>query len=164
MVATLIPRQSIPRQSIPDRTQLPARHLAAVGTAAPARCGGEDAPLAPVIRLPRRVDPAVYRRRRLLAGGCLLLAVAAVLILGQLIQAGIGGGPLPTTGAAATSAGTMIPAGARQYVVRPGDTVWSIANALDPNGDERPLVDALVKELHGATLYPGEVVSLPAGT
>jgi nucleoid-associated protein YgaU len=106
----------------------------------------------------------VYRRRRLLAGGLLLLAVAAVLIFAQLIQAGIGGGPLPTTGAAATSAGPMIQAGARQYVVRPGDTVWSIANALDHGGDERPLVDALVKELHGATLYPGQVVTLPAGS
>src|SRR3974390_491135 len=70
----------------------------------------------------RRAPAAVYRRRRLLAGGLALLAVAAVLIGGQLIQAGIGGGPLATTGAAAGPG--MIHAGATEYIVRPGDTLW----------------------------------------
>src|SRR5215472_11423581 len=84
----------------------------------------------------RRHEPAVYRRRRLLAAGLTLLAIAAVLIVAQLIQAGIGGGPLATTGAAAGSG--VIPAGATEYVVRPGDTLWSIAAALAPGRDERP--------------------------
>ena len=108
-----------------------------------------------------RHDPAVYRRRRLLAAGLTLLAVAAVLILAQLIQAGIGGGPLTTTGAAAGSG--VIPAGATEYVVRPGDTLWSIAAALAPGRDERPIVDALAHQLGTSTLYPGEQITLPAG-
>ncbi len=108
---------------------------------------------------PRRLDPAVYRRRRLLAAGLFLLAIAAVLIVAQLIQAGIGGGPLTTTGAAAGPG--MIQAGTTDYVVRPGDTLWSIAANLAPGRDERPLVDQLARETHGASLYPGEVIPLP---
>lgn len=107
----------------------------------------------------RRLAPAVYRRRRLLAAGLSLLAIAAVLILVQLIQAGIGGGPLTTTGAAAGPG--MIPAGTTEYVVRPGDTLWSIAARLAPGRDERPLVDRLVAETHGASIYPGQVITLP---
>lgn len=110
----------------------------------------------------RREQAAVYRRRRLLAGGLLLLAIAAVLIVVQLIQAGIGGGPLTTTGAAAGPG--LIPAGATEYVVRPGDTLWSIAASLAPGRDERPVVDQLAHELGSASIYPGEVIRLqPSG-
>jgi hypothetical protein len=111
----------------------------------------------------RRVNPhqpldrGVYRRRRLLAGGLLLLSVAAVLVVAQFIQAGIGGGPLTTTGAAAV-AGGLTPARATVYVVRPGDTLWSIAAALEPGRDERPLVDQLAQEAGGASLYPGQTL------
>jgi len=108
----------------------------------------------------RRLDASVYRRRRLLVGGLLLLSVAAVLVLAQLIQAGIGGGPLTTTGAAAGPG--MVPAGATAYVVRPGDTLWTVAARLDPGRDERPLVDQLARELGGSALYPGQVIPLPA--
>lgn len=110
----------------------------------------------------RRPDQAVYRRRRLMAVGLLLLAIAAVLGVVQLTQAGIGGGPLTATGAAAGPG--MIQAGATEYVVRPGDTLWSIAAALEPGRDERPLVDQLVREIGGTTLYPGEVIPIPART
>ena len=108
----------------------------------------------------RREDPAVYRRRRLLVAGLCLLSVAAVLVVAQLIRAGTGGGPLTTTGAAAGP--PMVPAGATSYVVRPGDTLWSIAAALAPGRDERPLVDRLAKEIGGVDLYPGEVIPIPA--
>jgi hypothetical protein len=108
-----------------------------------------------------RPEPAVYRRRRLLAAGLTLLVIAAVLVFAQLIQAGIGGGPLTTTGAAAGPG--QVPAGATYYVVRPGDTLWSIAAALAPGGDERPVVDELARQLGSASLYPGEQITLPAG-
>lgn len=134
-----------------DRADVPAIRLKP--TARPARR------LTP--RSAQRLDRAVYRRRRLMAGGLFLLAIAAVLILAQLIQAGIGGGPLTATGAAAGPG--MLQAGATEYVVRPGDTLWSIAAALEPGRDERPLVDQLAKETHGASLYPGQVIPLPTG-
>jgi hypothetical protein len=110
----------------------------------------------------RRHGGAVYRRRRLLAGGLFLLSIAAALVLAQLVQAGTGGGPLTTTGAAA-GPGAMTPAGATMYIVHPGDTLWSIAAAVAPGRDERPLVDQLAKETGGVSLYPGEAIVITAG-
>jgi LysM domain len=50
------------------------------------------------------------------------------------------------------------------YVVRTGDTLWSIAERLSPGEDPRPLVDALtdVNGLEGA-LVPGQAIVVPAG-
>ncbi|HMC39072.1 MAG TPA: LysM domain-containing protein [Acidimicrobiales bacterium] len=141
------------------RTEPPLR-IYRPGPAAPAHAAAA-AVSGPLAGTPRRHAAAVYRRRRLLAGGLLLLAIAAVLVLAQLIQAGIGGGPLTTTGAAAGSG--LVPAGAREYVVRPGDTLWSIAAALSPGRDERPLVDRLAGQVGGTDLYPGEVIPIPVG-
>lgn len=111
-----------------------------------------------------RLHPSVYRRRRLLAAGLLLLVIAAVLIAAQSTLAGTGGGPLTTTGAAASGIGPISPADSSVWVVRPGDTLWSIALTLDPHGDVRPLVDRLSAEVHGGDIYPGETIPLPSGT
>ncbi len=89
--------------------------------------------------------------------------VATVLIAAQSTLAGTGGGPLTTTGAAASGVGPMTPADTAVWVVRPGDTLWSIAESLDPRGDVRPLVDRLSAEVHGGDIYPGETIALPAG-
>jgi hypothetical protein len=69
----------------------------------------------------------------------------------------IGGSPL----AAAGAPGGPEPAAARIWTVRPGDTLWSIAEAVDHRGDVRPLVDRLAAELGGSLLYPGESVAIP---
>ncbi|MGH9294231.1 MAG: LysM peptidoglycan-binding domain-containing protein [Acidimicrobiales bacterium] len=47
------------------------------------------------------------------------------------------------------------------YVVRPGDTLWSIASRLQPGGDPRPLVADLESQLGGAALLPGDRLHLP---
>ena len=49
------------------------------------------------------------------------------------------------------------------YVVRPGDTLWTIARRADPGADPRPLVDRLVEvnDLRG-TLHAGDQLQLPA--
>ncbi len=145
------PVQAIPAAGSADR---PVRHLHAV-----------ESPRPSGIRVAKshstRLGTEVYRRRRLLAGGLVLLFFAAVVVAMQLIQAGIGGGPLTTTGAAAGSG--MIPARATAYVVRPGDTLWTIAAVLAPGRDERPVVDQLAKQMGGSSIYPGEVIALPSG-
>ena len=117
----------------------------------------------PVVRrAAHRPSPAVLRRRRVVA-----VIVLATLLLGcwlglQAALGRIGGGPLATTGAAAGPG--MIQVGATEYVVRPGDTLWTIAAAMAPGRDERPVVDRLVHELGGVSIYPGEVIRLqPAG-
>jgi hypothetical protein len=53
------------------------------------------------------------------------------------------------------------PVAAHLYVVRPGDTLWSIAQRLDPGGDPRSLVAQLEDELNGATLVAGEQIQVP---
>jgi hypothetical protein len=88
------------------------------------------------------------------------LVVVVVLLTWIGLQAAlgrIGGGPLATTGAP----GGLQAAGARVWIVHPGDTLWSIAQAIEPHGDVRPLVDRLAAEVHGSDLYPGQTIAIP---
>jgi hypothetical protein len=104
----------------------------------------------------RRPTAADYRRRRVVAVGvAALLAVFAWIAVRSALDR-IGGGPLATTGA--TSA---VPVSARTWVVQPGDTLWSIASAVEPRSDVRPLVDQLARETGGRPLYPGQVIAVP---
>jgi hypothetical protein len=92
---------------------------------------------------PVRLPDVVYRRRRLLGLG-VALVLAALLLAGlSSLQSGPGG-----------FAGH--PAATVTYVVQPGDTVWSIADALAPEADPRPLVDAIVEANGGAGLVVGQ--------
>jgi hypothetical protein len=92
------------------------------------------------------------------AAGILVLLIFVVVIAADAALARIGGGPLTTTGA--TSGQRMV--AAQAWVVRPGDTIWKIAEAIQPSGDVRPLVDRLSQEVGNASLYPGEVIQLPS--
>lgn len=60
-----------------------------------------------------------------------------------------------------TIPGAEVSDGVTHYVVRPGDTLWSIASRLDPGGDPRPIVDELAAELRGAPLEAGMSLTLP---
>ncbi len=99
----------------------------------------------------RPLSPSTYRRRRALAAG----AVVAVSALATIVLGALGGGSL-------TAPERPLPADAgRTYVVQPGDTFWSIAREVEPEGDVRPVVDRLVAEHGGATLVVGEPIRLP---
>jgi len=52
------------------------------------------------------------------------------------------------------------------YVVRPGDTLWSIARRVSPSGDPRPVVDELAaaNRLDGVGLVPGQSLVVPVGS
>jgi hypothetical protein len=43
-------------------------------------------------------------------------------------------------------------------IVRPGDSLWAVAQRLAPGEDPRPVVDALAQARHGEPLVPGERV------
>jgi hypothetical protein len=90
-----------------------------------------------------------------------LIGLALLIMVTNLaVQAALGrtgGGPLTATGA--LPGGQL--AGSEVYVVRPGDTVWSIAQSIAPNSDVRPLVDRISAQLRGTQLYPGERLRLP---
>jgi hypothetical protein len=57
--------------------------------------------------------------------------------------------------------GSVRVAGGYAYVARPGDTLWSIAEAVVSGGDPRPLVSRLETEIGGDTLRPGDRLLLP---
>ena len=91
----------------------------------------------------------VRRRRTLLAVIGLLLVALAL--------------PLSGTGGyshAAGSAPVEISAG-DTYTVKAGDTLWSIAERLDPSADPRPMVAELAKETGSDTVYAGETITIP---
>jgi nucleoid-associated protein YgaU len=104
---------------------------------------------APVRAPRRRVSVEVRRRRTLLAMMGLALALLAFPLSGS-------GGTSHTTGSA--SAAPLHPG---TYVVRAGDSLWSIAERVDPSGDPRPIVSQLASELGTYTVVPGEQVTIP---
>ncbi len=103
------------------------------------------------VRPHRRPGRAVIWRRRLVA----VLALASVALVAK---AWVGAG---WTEADPARAAPMIPASARSYVVRPGDTIWTIARALEPRGDVRPVVDRMAHGRQGRPLRVGERIVLP---
>lgn len=98
----------------------------------------------------RRVSPAV-RRRRALLGVMALLTVGLALPL-----SGTGGHSHPTGSAAAGNIGGAT------YTVRPGDSLWSIAERVEPSADPRPLVARLAAATGSESVVPGERIVLPS--
>ena len=93
------------------------------------------------------VTPETYRRRRLA-----VLAVVAGMVLG-LASFGRQADATPTAEARAADAIIVI--------VQPGDTLWAIAESLDPGADPRSLVDALSDLAGSSSLQPGQQLVIP---
>ena len=89
------------------------------------------------------------------AGPCLAMMGLALALLA--LPLGGSGGASHTTGSA--SAAQIAPG---VYIVRAGDTLWSIAQRMDPTGDPRPLVAQLAAEHRLPTIVvPGERITIP---
>jgi hypothetical protein len=103
----------------------------------------------------RRARRAAIRRRRRAA---VLAGVAVVLTCGLALPlASLGGSP---AAAGHPDAGATV-GGATVYVVRPGDTLWSIAARFEREGNPRPMAEALAREVGSAFVVPGERISIP---
>jgi hypothetical protein len=102
----------------------------------------------------RRVEMArVYRRRRITVAIVSALLVFAGVILGGAI-AGSGGVPASASGAGEIFEPTVI-------VVRPGDTLWSIAHQYRGEISHSRYVDYLVRLNGGPSVEVGQQLRLP---
>jgi LysM repeat protein len=102
----------------------------------------------------RRLDVGTWARAAAVATVAAVVAVA-VALPGFLAWVA---GPDPTAALAAVGgpSGSGAPASVR-HQVQPGDSLWSIAARLQPEGDVRPMVDLLVAANGGSTVvHPGQ--------
>ena len=98
---------------------------------------------------------ATYRRRRLVA----LLVLATVLAVGWLALDAVAGA------AGRWAAPQPAPIDGPTVVVEagPGDTLWTLAREVQPSGDVRPAVEAMIAERGGSGVQVGDEVRVPAG-
>lgn len=98
---------------------------------------------------------ATYRRRRLVAG-LLLLTLLAVGWLAVDAVAGAAGRFAAPQSAPIDGPTVVVEAG-------PGDTLWTLARQVQPSGDVRPAVEAMIAERGGSSVQVGDEVRVPAG-
>ncbi|MEL6985265.1 MAG: LysM peptidoglycan-binding domain-containing protein [Actinomycetota bacterium] len=55
----------------------------------------------------------------------------------------------------------VVAEGDQVLVAGPGDTLWSIASSLSPDGDPRPVVVALIEANGGESLQIGQQIVIP---
>ena len=82
-------------------------------------------------------------------------------VLASIVGAALAANLMASGAGVRPAAGTQ----SRIYVVRPGDTVWSIAGREAGLGaDPRPLVDLLIRvnHLQDAVIRPGQRLVLPS--
>ncbi len=149
------------RAGSPPRPARPGRptstHLRLVGAPMAAQPGARPGarPAAPVGRRPAHPRPSHGARLRRLGPGATTLAVLVGCWFGAGALAGAGGGHLVRL------PGSRPVPGGYAYVVRPGDTLWSLAARLEPGSDPRPLMDRLSGQLQGGKLLAGAVLVVP---
>ena len=129
-----------------------AHHVSA--TDAVARSRSADVGPAPTV--------STYQRRRLLVLLAALVSTLALLVAANRAAAAFGDVPASVSERRpAPGTGQVVAAARGGYVVQPGDTLWSIARRLQPEGDVRPLVHQLVSINGGSHLEVGQRLAVP---
>lgn len=123
------------------------------GAAAGGPAGRPQLRLIPGGRSPQALA-ATYRRRRVVAA---LVLVTVLVVAVQLLQ---------VLGGVAADLGAPAPAAIEGPTVAveagPGDTLWSLARQVHPEGDVRPVVEAMVADRGTAAVEVGQQVRVPA--
>lgn len=155
-----------------SRTSYPPRHrpgLAASAADSPSTTGGDAVAVAgPSTQrgagargaAPEPGPVRLTRRGRVVVG--VLIAVGVVALAG-LLWLTIDG--QAQASGQVTGGGLRAERGLVRVVVRPGQTLWSIAVRADPGTDPRDVVGEMISdnELSGTTLHAGEVLWVPRG-
>ncbi len=89
-------------------------------------------------------------RRRVASAAAAALAVVVLLALAYL-----------TLSAPMTPGATGAPATLADHVVVEGETMWSIAQDIAPAGESATYVERLVAANGGASIVPGQVLTVP---
>ena len=108
----------------------------------------------------RRETQATYWRRRIV---CMTLLLGLLWVMSS--AAGFVNGDRSVERPQAqtlieSAAGESLTAG-QVVIVKPGDTLWSIARQMQPTGDVRPLVDRIATLNNGYGLIAGQALLLP---
>ena len=88
------------------------------------------------------------------------VAILAVAAAGTLLGAGSLAGAEQATEPRPPEPAVQGPPAAASHVVQPGDTLWTLARRLQPEGDVRPLVARLRAATGGGALAPGQRIPL----
>jgi hypothetical protein len=98
------------------------------------------------------------RGRRVLTGFAMLVAVIGAMLIWTSVA---GGAQAPRAGAPARSAYQ----GMTQVVVRPGQTLWSVAAAADPSADPWTVIQQIsdANALNGSQIQAGQLLWVPKG-
>jgi hypothetical protein len=98
------------------------------------------------------------RGRRVLTGFVMLVIVISAMLIWTAVA---GGAQAPGPGAPSRS----VYQGMTQIVVQPGQTLWSIAAAVDPSADPRTAVQQIsdVNALTGTQIEAGQLLWVPRG-
>lgn len=133
----------------------PARRLPRV------LCGASSP--SPVLHRPVPGGPVVISWPALAGAALVVLAVLAAVLAAALGAVAVGRGglagaapPPASSDAHGVRSGSPVPAGAIVVTVRRGDTLWSIARRIRPEGEVRVVVDRLVAQHGSRPLEPGE--------
>lgn len=96
---------------------------------------------------------------RLTPRGRLVARLAVIASLSILLLSGFAA----VTGASAGSSDTAIPTPYIKVSVKPGETLWSIADSINPSGDRRSLVADIVEinHLKSPELQAGQKIYIP---
>lgn len=100
----------------------------------------------------RPTSDACFRRRRVAVSSLFL----GMLLAGRVALGMLGSGPL-----SASQPASPVLVSERVHIVQPGDTLWTIARSLQPEGDVRRVVHQLAAQRDGAALHVGERIALP---
>jgi nucleoid-associated protein YgaU len=130
----------------------------AAGSAGQAGCVGQLKPAdLAVLKAPRPQPIKLTRRGRIVAGAFVVIAVAGITAMIWVAVAG------QARAVGHVRPGTPAAHSMLRVVVRPGDTLWSIAAKADPAADPRIVIQQIVDDnaLSGTSISVGQVLWVP---